>query len=521
MISWIKKMFRWLFRLVFKLVLLLCLIVILVFVTIFLFPEKIVEISAPYVSPGLICRAGSINWMANGIRLYDLHLSFRGSTANLERVSLTWQTLKEAPSGFLLSLSDGNFSLSLPDPVQTESPLHKKEDSPADWWNTFQSPVTVRILATNITFLANDSRLQHPLSGKAAFDCLFSGTTLLNRVTGSCSGLLPASEALMFSVLQHSNTFIFSCENAAIDLPQVADRFAQFFPDSVSCSHGRASLALRSHVIFSSNPPVLTNTHLAASFRGLDAAIPRFDLNAQQSSADLRLFSTQAVHLHTNHPDMVKYLFESFKGSSSLAIQSFSCTDIPVTNITVQARIISNAVYLVGSQLHAFGGRVRSTGRLARKKVKGKQAWRFRYDIDIAMTNLDAGSVCDTFNLYDNRLEGRFHGRITTYVYNRWVKKLSGTLDSDGNGTFYFPESEKYVKSMDAGMQKQMVTIMTERLKNYPYQICHIDLDYDRLAKTTSFTFGFYSDYDNSSYIFPVVIHMSWLDALKLLRQFQ
>jgi hypothetical protein len=62
---------------------------------------------------------------------------------------------------------------------------------------------------------------------------------------------------------------------------------------------------------------------------------------------------------------------------------------------------------------------------------------------------------------------------------------------------------------------------MTDRLKKYPYQVCHVDLDYDRSKKTTYITFGFYSEHDNSSYLFPIELHMSWLDAMKLLRQFQ
>jgi hypothetical protein len=457
----------------------------------------------------------------NGIRIYDLHIAFRGATTDLDRVSLTWQTVNEAPASFFLTLHDGNVLLSVPKQGHPATRVPGGEVPPADWWNTFQSPVTLDIMATNIAFQADGAGLKHSLNGVFSINCRLSGTTLVNRVSGSCTGLLPSPAALLFSVTQYSNRFDVTCESTDILLARVADLYKPFLSVPISCSRGQADARLRSQVIFSAGPPILTNTRVTARINGLDAALPGFNLKARKSSGSLLLYTTQAVHLHTNHADLVKYLLDSLGGTGSIAIQSFVCRDITATNITMRARILSNDVYLVGSELYAFGGRVRSTGRLARKKVKGKEAWRFRYDLDMVMTNLDAGSICDTLNLYKNRLEGRFHGRISTYIFSRWVKKLNGTLDSDGKGIFYFPESEKYVKSMDAGMQKQMVTIMTERLKKYPYQVCHIDLDYDRLEKTTYITFGFYSDYDNSSYLFPVAIHMSWLDALKLMKQFQ
>ena len=133
----------------------------------------------------------------------------------------------------------------------------------------------------------------------------------------------------------------------------------------------------------------------------------------------------------------------------------------------------------------------------------------------IDLSSLDAGEFCNVFDLKKNYLTGKFSGNLKTVIDDGNVESLVGKLYSDANGKLFFSEAEKYVGTMEEGMNKELIMIMVDQLKNYDYINCDVDFSYIPKEKSTIVVFDF--DGDISDYKFPIYYHATWMDALKFI----
>ena len=138
-----------------------------------------------------------------------------------------------------------------------------------------------------------------------------------------------------------------------------------------------------------------------------------------------------------------------------------------------------------------------------------------KISFEIDLSSLDAGEFCNMFDLKKNHLTGSFSGVLKSVIDDGNVESLVGKLYSDGTGKLFFSEAEKYVGTMDEGMNKQLIKIMVAQLKNYNYINCDVDFSYIPKEKSTVVVFDF--DGEISNYKFPIYYHATWMDALEFI----
>ncbi len=141
-----------------------------------------------------------------------------------------------------------------------------------------------------------------------------------------------------------------------------------------------------------------------------------------------------------------------------------------------------------------------------------------KLSFEIDLSSLDADEFCNVFDLKKNHLTGKFSGSLKTVIDDGNVESLVGKLYSDGKGKLFFSEAEKYVGTMDEGMNKELIMIMVDQLKNYDYINCDVDFSYIPKEKSTIVVFDF--DGEISNYKFPIYYHATWIDALKFISKF-
>ncbi len=235
--------------------------------------------------------------------------------------------------------------------------------------------------------------------------------------------------------------------------------------------------------------------------------------NAENIYSELNLSLIKPIDFNYQPNDKILYYLNSLNGKFTCNAQNINADGIDIENCFAAANISSGIVNLSEMEMDVFEGKANGTADVSRRKVKGKNKWLFKYNINLCITNINAMEFCDAFSLNKNKLGGRFSGCVKTSVFGKSVKFLDGKLQSDNSGTLYFPEAQKYMTGMQESMQKQIFDMMVDRLKVYPYDSSCISLKYDLRKRTTEINFKF-SGLDE--YKFSLFYNRSWIDAIKL-----
>jgi len=180
---------------------------------------------------------------------------------------------------------------------------------------------------------------------------------------------------------------------------------------------------------------------------------------------------------------------------------------IKIENLNGTANISDKEISAKFSGENFFNGKTTLVFKQKNKKIS--------FEIDLS--SFDANEFCNIFDLKKNHLTGSFSGSLKTVLDDGNVESLVGKLYSDGKGKLFFSEAEKYVGTMDEGMNKELIMIMVDQLKNYDYINCDVDFSYIPKDKNTIVVFDF--DGEISNYKFPIYYHATWMDALKFISE--
>ncbi|MCK5852208.1 hypothetical protein KAH27_04175, partial [bacterium] len=178
------------------------------------------------------------------------------------------------------------------------------------------------------------------------------------------------------------------------------------------------------------------------------------ELKAENIYGELNLLLKNPIDFNYKPNDIFLYYLNAFDGNFNCNAQTINAGEIEIENYFASANISSGKVNLSEMGMDVFEGKMIGTADVSRRKVKGKNKWLFKYNVNLCVTNINAMEFCDAFNLNKNKLGGRFSGCVKTSVFGKWVKLLDGKLQSDNPGTLYFPEAQKYMIGMQESMQK-------------------------------------------------------------------
>ena len=235
--------------------------------------------------------------------------------------------------------------------------------------------------------------------------------------------------------------------------------------------------------------------------------------NAENIYSELNLSLIKPIDFNYQPNDKILYYLNSLNGKFTCNAQTINADGIDIENYFASANISSGIVNVSEMEMDVFEGKANGIADVSRRKVRGKNKWLFKYNINLCITNINAMEFCDAFSLNKNKLGGRFSGCVKTSVFGKSVKFLDGKLQSDNSGTLYFPEAQKYMTGMQESMQKQIFDMMVDRLKVYPYDSSCISLKYDLRKRMTEINFKF-SGVDE--YKFSLFYNRSWIDAIEL-----
>ncbi len=239
-------------------------------------------------------------------------------------------------------------------------------------------------------------------------------------------------------------------------------------------------------------------------------------ISAENIHAKLNLLLKKPIAFVHKPKDYILFYLNAFTGKIECKSTLVKTDKISFNDFYLDGKLKLGKIILNNTRVNALGGKVRLDAEISRRKVKGKNKWKFKYDVEMCVTNLEAMKFCETFNLNNNKLGGRFSGCLRTMVFGKSVKSLDGELKSDNPGVLYFPEAEKYIAGMQESMQKQIFDMMVERLRIYPYKFSIISLKYDLSKKNTEINFEF-SGADE--YKFNLIYNRSWIDAIRLAKK--
>jgi hypothetical protein len=239
-------------------------------------------------------------------------------------------------------------------------------------------------------------------------------------------------------------------------------------------------------------------------------------ISAENIHAKLDLLLKKPFALDYKPKDYILFYLNAFTGKIECKSTFVKTDKISFDDFYLDGKLKLGKIALDNTGMDVLGGNVKLNAEISRRKVRGKNKWKFKYDVKLCVTNLDAMEFCNTFNFNNNKLGGRFSGCVKTMVFGKSVKSLDGELQSDNPGVLYFPEAEKYIAGMQESMQKQIFDMMVERLKIYPYKFSIISLKYDLSKKNTEINFEF-SGADE--YKFNLIYNRSWIDAINLAKK--
>jgi len=226
----------------------------------------------------------------------------------------------------------------------------------------------------------------------------------------------------------------------------------------------------------------------------------------------INLSLNKSIDFKFKPKDKILYYLNAVNGNLKSNTDFINTGKTVINDFVLNAELKSGKIILNETTVNVFEGKVDIDAEISRRKVRGKDKWKFKYDLQLCVTNLNAMKFCNAFEFNRNKLRGNFNGCINTMVFGLSVKSLNGKLQSDNPGILYFPEAEKYIEGMEESMQKQVFDMMVERLKVYPYNYSIVSLKYDLNRKTTEIDFKF-SGADE--YKFTLFYNQSWIDAIK------
>ena len=217
--------------------------------------------------------------------------------------------------------------------------------------------------------------------------------------------------------------------------------------------------------------------------------------------------------LPTAFPDLQMYALTRVTGVVHVGAAQASMGDIDMDGIDLRMESASNSLYAVVRDVELFGGSLDARGDLTRRKVKGRSLWRYLYDLDAEIRDLNAAVVCDAFKLKRNRITGRFSGVLRTSGADLATRTLRGELHSDEPGLLFAADAEKVaVEFSSDAINRQVVNQMLARLERFRYDTCRIDLDYAPVENMTTVTLTVSNELDRIS--FPLHYSGTWVDAI-------
>ncbi|NLF38855.1 hypothetical protein GX586_05380 [bacterium] len=211
-------------------------------------------------------------------------------------------------------------------------------------------------------------------------------------------------------------------------------------------------------------------------------------------------------------------LLPRLRGAIALHTKGMKVKDVDMHSVDAEMSVLTGRFDFAASAPRVFNGDLVVTGRLWHA-ARLETPWPFVYDISARSARLDAGEFCRVFSLRKNHLTGMFEGSITAAGSGTHVSRFDGRLDSVSTGLFYFTEAEKFVEDWGEGLQREIINIMLQRLKQFPYNTCGIQLSYDTEARETLMRLEVTGETDH--YVFPVIFHGTWIQALIAASQFQ
>ena len=230
------------------------------------------------------------------------------------------------------------------------------------------------------------------------------------------------------------------------------------------------------------------------------------------------------IKIHGNYQTLGAWFFHACKAGMKL-----DCGELILTNIAPRLLVlqkISATSYTIPSGLilsnlflESMNGEIHGTLALESRKIKGQDDYLPYIDLDVQCDDFEAGIFCDLFNLQENRVDGKFTGKVHTIMFGRYVKLLDGKLRSSKRGFFTLKKADEYLVGMEEGIGKDLAGILAERLKNYVYKSASLELGYKN--KVTSVIFDLDGESDNSHIKLPIYLHASWLDLLDLAKEFK
>jgi hypothetical protein len=249
-----------------------------------------------------------------------------------------------------------------------------------------------------------------------------------------------------------------------------------------------------------------------------DARIPQIRTSEPEASfTDTSLRGTLAQRrtwrVPTGFPDLQTYALTRITGVVSIAASKASVGDIDLDDLQLRVESASNRLYAAAHDVALFGGRFDAGGSVVRRKVKGEPIWRYLYEVDVGVRDLNAAVMCDVLKLERNRITGRFSGELSTTGVDLATRSLRGQLHSDEPGLLFANDAEKVVVDFSADeINRQIVNQMIARLKRFRYDSCRIDLNYAPVENVTTVTLTVSNDLDRIS--FPLHYSGTWVDAI-------
>jgi len=285
------------------------------------------------------------------------------------------------------------------------------------------------------------------------------------------------------------------------------------FDNIFFCKNG---VAINNSSVFYENMPGTTVelNHISVLLNPVTNKFANFDINIDGGKfiSDLN-YRDQSIRVAEKNINKNKSKINNnnsidFKINVTITNFYLSAKKIKLEDLSGTVIISSNEITAILSGKNFFDGKTFLTFKKKNKKLS----------FEIELKSLDANEFCNVFALKKNYLTGNFSGFIKTVINDGNIESLTGKLQSDGSGKLYFSEAEKYIGAMQEGMNKELIMIMVKQLKNYDYLNCEVDFSYILKEKSTLIVFDF--DGEISDYRFPIYYHATWLDALKLISNF-
>ncbi|MBO7543924.1 YdbH domain-containing protein [bacterium] len=271
-------------------------------------------------------------------------------------------------------------------------------------------------------------------------------------------------------------------------------------------------------------PEAITNvrSEVRGRIRNLDALSGKIAITNLTLRADL--VTENFLRERSSYSSSASWLFHAFKGGFDCACSAIELNDLAPHVIEfgpskAQTYMKSNGLVLSNLVLNTLRGQLSGWSEISSRKIKGQDDYLPWVEFDLKTAGLDVGLFCDLFDLKQNRMDGQLNGELHTAIFGKYVKALNGKFYASDKGTFTLGKAESYLQGMEEGYSKDLVGILAERLKKYPYKKASVELGYEN--KVTKVTIDLEGANDNSHIKLPISIHSSWLELLDLAKQFK